>query len=66
MRKTIGENRTYKKHEARQEVEKWCEMYPGYRRVVEDIRYTLRRRECRSSVSYPIRFNGRTVIGGLH
>lgn len=42
------ETRTYKRGDARAEIERWSRRYPWYKAVVEDIRDTLHERDMRS------------------
>jgi hypothetical protein len=38
-------SRTYKKHEAKADVERWSEIFPWYKNLVEDIQETLAARD---------------------
>lgn len=48
------ERRSYKKHEAKEEVDHWCTLYPDYASIVEDIRETLRVRDSRSGRDFVV------------
>lgn len=48
------EARTYKKDEDLQQVEKWMVLYPWYRQLVHDIRYTLAQRDKRCRTDYRV------------
>ena len=52
MMKKKRPNRSYKKTDDMEEMQRWMNLYPWYRNLVEDIRETMSRHDRRASAEY--------------